>query len=112
MITDWSGSALEFAFGFEKPILFVDVPKKINNPEYEKIDLVPIEVSIREKIGKIISPTRLESLPKELENLILQTDKFQKQIVDIRNEMIFNIKKSKKYGAETIIKLLDEKSLS
>ena len=112
MITDWSGSALEFAFGFEKPILFVDVPKKINNPEYEKIDLVPIEVSIREKIGKIISPTRLESMPKELENLILQTDKFQKQIVDIRNEMIFNIKKSKKYGAETIIKLLDEKSLS
>ena len=103
MITDWS------AFGFEKPILFVDVPKKINNPEFKKINLIPIEVSVREKIGKIISPDKLESIPKELKELILRTDEFQKQIVDIRNESIFNIKESKKYGAETIIELLNTK---
>ena len=109
MITDWSGSSLEFAFGFEKPILFVDVPKKINNPEFKKINLIPIEVSVREKIGKIISPDKLESIPKELKELILRTDEFQKQIVDIRNESIFNIKESKKYGAETIIELLNTK---
>ena len=109
MITDWSGSSLEFAFGFEKPILFVDVPKKINNPEFKKINLIPIEVSVREKIGKIISPDKLESIPKELKELILRTDEFQKQIVEIRNESIFNIKESKKYGAETIIELLNTK---
>ena len=109
MITDWSGSSLEFAFGFEKPILFDDVPKKINNPEFEKIDLIPIEVSIREKIGKIISPSKLESIPKELEELILKTDKIQKQIVNIRNESVFNIKESKKYGAEAIMELLNTK---
>ena len=109
MITDWSGSSLEFAFGFEKPILFVDVPKKINNPEFENIDLIPIVVSIREKIGKIISPSKLESIPKELEELILKTDKIQKQIVNIRNESVFNIKESKKYGAEAIMELLNTK---
>src|SRR5690606_19186239 len=34
MITEWSGSALEFAFGLERPVLFIDSPRKINNPDY------------------------------------------------------------------------------
>lgn len=37
MISDRPGSALEYAFGLEPPALFVDVPKKVNNPDYEKI---------------------------------------------------------------------------
>ena len=110
MITDWSGSALEFAFGFEKPILFIDVPKKINNPEFEKNALVPIEIRIREKIGKIINPAYLNSIPNEIQMLILQKNEFQDKIVKIRNEIIFNIKESKKYSAEAIIKILNEES--
>ncbi|MDX2471618.1 MAG: CDP-glycerol glycerophosphotransferase family protein [SAR324 cluster bacterium] len=54
MISDWSGAALDYAFGLKKPVLFVDVPKKINNPEWEEIEHVPFEVSIREKIGAVI----------------------------------------------------------
>ena len=53
MVSDWSGSALEYAFGLKKPIIFCDVPKKVNNPNYHDIDLVPLEVSIRDKIGTI-----------------------------------------------------------
>ncbi len=34
MISDWSGAALEFAFATERPGLFVDVPRKVNNPDY------------------------------------------------------------------------------
>ena len=109
MITDWSGAALEFAFAFEKPILFIDVPKKINNPEYEKIPQVPIEVSIREKIGKIILPTDLELIPNEIKMLYGQTKELRDKITKIRNELIFNVGESKKDGAEEIIKLLNER---
>ena len=59
MISDWSGVALEYALGINKPVIFCDVPKKINNPEYLEIDLVPLEISIRNEIGVIwdtISP--------------------------------------------------------
>ena len=108
MITDWSGAALEFAFAFEKPVLFIDVPKKINNPEYEKIPQVPIEVSIREKIGKIILPTDLELIPNEIKMLYGQTKELRDKITKIRNELIFNVGESKKDGAEEIIKLLNE----
>ena len=110
MITDWSGSALEFSFAFEKPVIFIDVPKKINNPEFEKISFTPIEISIREKIGKIILPKDLDSLPDKIQMLISRTNEFQHQIAQIRNTMIFNIKESKKHGAEAIIKLLNDKS--
>jgi len=112
MITDWSGSALEFSFAFEKPVIFIDVPKKINNPEFEKISFTPIEISIREKIGKIIMPKDLDSLPKEIQLLISRRNEFEHQIAQIRNKMIFNIKESKKHGAEAIIGLLNDKSTS
>jgi YidC/Oxa1 family membrane protein insertase len=108
MITDWSGAALEFAFAFEKPVLFIDIPKKINNPEYEKTHKVPIEVSIREKIGKIILPTELELIPNEIEILYKQTKELRDKITKIRNELIFNIGESKKDGVKEIIKLLNE----
>jgi len=59
MVSDWSGAALEYAFALNKPVIFCDVPRKANNPDYQSIGIEPIEVSIREKIGVIwdgISP--------------------------------------------------------
>jgi hypothetical protein len=59
MVSDWSGVALEYAFALNKPVIFCDVPKKINNPNYQDIKIEPIEVFIRKKVGIIwdgISP--------------------------------------------------------
>ena len=53
MVSDWSGAALEYAFALQRPVIFCDVPKKVNNPDYKDIDLTPLEVSLREKIGVI-----------------------------------------------------------
>ena len=52
MISDWSGAALEFSFCTGRPVLFIDVPRKINNPEYEKLGITPFEVQIRFEIGE------------------------------------------------------------
>ena len=61
MVSDWSGAALEYAFALNKPVVFCDVPRKVNNPNYPYIEIEPLEVSIREKIGVIwdgVSPVR------------------------------------------------------
>ena len=108
MISDWSGAALEFAFAFEKPILYIDVPTKNHNSDFEKIPEIPIEISIREKIGKIISPSKIKSIPNEIEKLKQQSPEIKKEIKKIRENKIFNIRNSKKIAAEQIIKLLDE----
>jgi YidC/Oxa1 family membrane protein insertase len=53
LITDWSGTSMEYAFGFKKPVIFCDINKKINNPYYEKLGITPVEISLRSKIGII-----------------------------------------------------------
>ena len=53
MVSDWSGAALEYAFALNKPVIFCDIPRKVNNPNYQEIEIEPLEVSIREKIGAI-----------------------------------------------------------
>lgn len=54
MVSDWSGAALDYAFGLNKPVLFVDVPRKVNNLDYEELDIEPIEVYLRDKIGLVL----------------------------------------------------------
>ena len=39
MISDWSGISLEYAFTFERPVIFIDVPKKVLNPNWSDIAL-------------------------------------------------------------------------
>lgn len=53
MISDWSGAAIEYAFSLGKPVIYCDLPKKINNLNYKKIGIVPLEVFIRNEIGII-----------------------------------------------------------
>ena len=108
MISDWSGVALEFAFAFEKPVLYIDVPKKIRNPDFKDISQIPIEVSIREKIGKIISPLEIKHISTEIEMLKQKSSEIKKDIKNIREKEIFNIGNSEKKSAEYIIELLNQ----
>ena len=55
---------MEYAFVFERPVIYIDVPQKIMNDEMEKIPLIPLEVSIREKIGFLLDIKKLEKLPE------------------------------------------------
>ena len=50
LVTDWSGIAYEYAFTTKKPVLFVDTPMKVMNPEYQKIDTVPINIWMRDTV--------------------------------------------------------------
>jgi|TARA_B110000196_G_scaffold241579_1_gene210100 hypothetical protein len=108
MISDWSGAALEYAFTLEKPILYVDVPKKNNNPNFLDIPHIPIEESIRDKIGEIISVENIELIPIKIEELLKKSDFWKSQIKKVKNETIFNINKSDKIGAKEIMKILNQ----
>ena len=108
MISDWSGISLEYAFALERPVLFVDVPKKINNPDFEKIHCETIETNIRREVGYVISSNELEEIPEKINSLFENTGKFRKQIREIRSKTVFNIGKSAIVGAKYIVKIVDE----
>ena len=105
MISDWSGISLEYAFIFERPIIYIDVPKKELNEEADKISLTPIEVSIREKIGHLVDPDNLTEIPKII--LDINDESRAEQIRDIRSRTVFNINKSASIGADYITNFLD-----
>jgi YidC/Oxa1 family membrane protein insertase len=110
MISDFSGAALEFAFGCARPVVFVDVPRKVNNPEYERIGIEPLEVSIREKIGRVIDPDRLADLPRQIRELAQGGDELRERIRKLRNETVYKVGESGRAGALAIARLADESS--
>jgi YidC/Oxa1 family membrane protein insertase len=110
LITDWSGIGHEYAFVCERPVIYVDVPKKAYNKEYEKIGLEPFEISIRDKIGEIVSIQNIETIPERIEFLYGHINNFQNKIQKICNDAIFNIGESGKVMANEIIRIINEKA--
>jgi YidC/Oxa1 family membrane protein insertase len=110
MISDWSGISLEYAFIFERPVIFIDVPKKVLNPNSSDISLEPIEISIREKIGSVVSLNSLEEIPLIIKDLEKNAQIFNKQIKEIISNTVYNIGESAKIGAKYIQRLNDESS--
>ena len=108
MISDWSGISLEYAFALERPVLFVDVPKKINNTDFEKIRCQDIETNIRRDIGYVILPNEIDNVPEKINSLLENSDKFRKQIRQVRSKTVFNIGGSAVVGAKHIAKIADE----
>src|SRR5688572_23406903 len=91
MVSDWSGAALEYAFGLERPVLFVDVPRKVNNPHYEDLGIEPFEVAVRERIGRVVSPDALDAAPAAVAALVAEPDAFAAEIRRVRDESICNV---------------------
>ncbi|MBN2440741.1 MAG: CDP-glycerol glycerophosphotransferase family protein [Spirochaetales bacterium] len=105
LITDWSGIAFEYAFGTERPVLFLDTPRKVYNPEYEKLGIEPLIVKLRNKIGKSVPIDELSTIDKVLLSLIYEKNEYRKKIIEYRNTYIFNWGKSVEVCGKTIINL-------
>jgi YidC/Oxa1 family membrane protein insertase len=105
MISDWSGVAIEYAFAFEKPILYIDTPQKINNPEYDQTNLVPLEEKIRSQIGEVLSLSQLSLIPSKINQFLQSQNKFKEKIQKIKEETVFNIGNSGEQGAKYLLEL-------
>tara|TARA_B100001750_G_scaffold107398_1_gene84877 strand:- start:1945 stop:3099 length:1155 start_codon:yes stop_codon:yes gene_type:complete len=105
MISDWSGVAIEYAFAFKKPILYVDTPQKINNPECDQINLVPLEEKIRSQIGEVLSLSQLSLIPSKINQFLQSQNKFKEKIQKSREETVFNVGNSGEQGAKYLLEL-------
>jgi YidC/Oxa1 family membrane protein insertase len=110
LISDWSGISLEYAFTFERQVIFIDVPKKIINSNSGNISLEPIEISIRHKIGHVIHPTEIRRIP-DLITSLNKNNKNSEKIKEIRSKTVYNIGKSAIIGAKYIQQLNKKLSL-
>lgn len=106
LICDLSGIALEYAFGTERPVIFLDGPIKIKNEQYEELGIEPLELSLRSKIGKIVSPENIDNIPCILDELILKIETYKDRIIECRDQHVSNFGNSSEIGAKSICELL------
>lgn len=109
VITDWSSIANEFSYATKKPSLFINTPMKITNPNWEKIDLVPLDLSLRDEIGISIDVDNLATLDSVVEELFTKYDWYRKHIAEVVKQNIYDIGYGNKSGGYYIIKALDHK---
>lgn len=110
MVSDYSGIALSYAFGTERPVLFLDVQKKVKNPGYMELNIQPIELSLRSEIGTTLPPERLEEVPKAVAALIRDTPSYKERISRLRDQYIYAFGKSSQIGAQHIMDVYHSKS--
>lgn len=102
VITDWSGTAYEFALVTERPCVFIDTPPKINNPDYEKITVAPLELTLRDQVGVRVKPEELSGLAETIRGLC--GDESNKgRIAEIREKYIANFGRSGEVGGRYIL---------
>jgi YidC/Oxa1 family membrane protein insertase len=109
LITDWSGLFYEYAFGTERPVLFLDVPQKIVNKRYREVGIEPIDIGLRKEIGEVLHPNHLSEIPGVIDQLICEKEKYRDGIIKARDKYIYNLGNSSKVGAEYIIAYCNEK---
>ncbi len=105
LITDHSSIAFEYSLGTERPTLFIDTPVRIDNPDWQKIDIEPVEQTYRDRLGVRLSPKQLNETIKTCEDLIKHKQEFQKRIPELRNRLVANWQESAKIGATYILEL-------
>lgn len=106
LVSDWSGVAYEYAFAGLRPVLFVDTPRKVNNPEYGKLNITPMEVEVREKVGMVMSPDNLQAAP-EMAATLMSDQRFSvASLKKLRSDFIYNVGSSAGVGAEALLELV------
>ncbi len=109
LITDWSDIACEYAFTTMRPVLYINTPMKVMNPEWEKLPVVPINIYLRDKIGMNLDTGDLSRTRETVDHLLAHSDEYRKTIGDMYDRFVYNHGSSAEEGARYIISSLQEK---
>jgi CDP-glycerol glycerophosphotransferase (TagB/SpsB family) len=109
LVCDWSAMAVEYAMGLEKPVLFIDVPRRIRNPNWRELGIEPVETSIREQVGEILATSALAQAPDAIERLLATAGRFRERMKELREQSVFRLGHSVPDGAVEIARLADDR---
>jgi hypothetical protein len=108
MITDWSGIALEYAFIYKKPILFLNTKQKLLNKKIISRNYSIIEKVVRKKIGLIIQLSQISNIEYYIKKLEKNKKIYYKNIEKCIKQYTYNFG----HSAYEIVKYLKPKNLN
>ena len=109
MITDWSGIAYEYSYSTLRPTMFINTKIKAPNPNWEKIGITPLEISLRDKIGQSLNKDEINRAAELAKDMLKNPTRWSEQIKRVRTENIFNLGSCGKVAADYIISRLTKK---
>lgn len=109
LITDWSGISVEYCFATKRPAIFVNTKMKVLNPNWQKIGLTPVEISLRNLIGVAIEKSDAADIGSVADDLFARSKEYEETIQGVLDEFLFNIGNADKVGADYILSSLSKK---
>ena len=106
LITDWSGIAYEYSYTTGKPTLFINTKMKCPNPNWEKIGITPLEISLRDQIGRSLDKDSLDRAEEVIAEMEAHPEEWAERIEKVREQNIFNPGSCGEAAAEYILKSL------
>ena len=109
MITDWSAICNEYSYTTGRPTLFINTKMKVMNPNWEQLGIEPIEISLRNRIGRSLDKEELDRVNETVTEMLADRDQWHDRIMQIREENIFNIGHCGREAANYIISRLTDR---
>jgi YidC/Oxa1 family membrane protein insertase len=108
MITEWSGSAYDYAFSRLRPVVFVDTPPKINNPNFGEVEYEPFEDWVRPRIGTVVPLGEMARVGAAVTELVADAPRWAASIEQVRGESVFNVGTSADVGAKHLLEIYEQ----
>lgn len=108
LITDWSSISQDFAFTTKKPVIFIDTPPKIMNPEYKRIDTEPINIWIRNEAGRLVKLDELDKLDSIVREMLENREKYREKITALTERCVYNLGRGSEVGGKYLIEAVQE----
>lgn len=110
VITDWSSIAMEFSFTTCKPSLFINTPMKVMNPNYQELNLEPLDLSLRDQLGRSVALDAVDSTAGQaVADLLADAAGYQERIGKLVYELMPNFGHSGEIGGKYLLHSLQEK---
>lgn len=110
LITDWSAISYEFSYCTSKPCIYINTPMKVMNVNWEQYGIEPMDIALRDIIGKSIDVEDIKSeLSDAVSTLLADEGTFSKQIYDTLREYVFYPGRSGEAGGKYIVSKLETK---
>jgi len=110
LISDWSAMALEYSLGLEKPVLFIDVPRRIRNPDWQDWGMEPMESAIRGQVGEIVAADQLQQAAEKIHRLLSRRPEFTARMRELRQQQVFNLGSSIEVGAAELARIAGQQA--
>ncbi|MBU6451909.1 MAG: CDP-glycerol glycerophosphotransferase family protein [Cyanobacteria bacterium REEB67] len=108
LVTDHSSISMDYVLGTERPVVFINTPLRVDNPEVGKLGLEPVENTYRSRLGVELELAQIADLTQTLQSSFENREAFEASVPELRDRLVANWQKAASVGGDYILDLLSK----